>query len=890
MVGIVVVSHSYVLARAAVTLAEEMLQGRQVPIVIAAGLDEETFGTDAVRIAEALVEAGQDGDGVVVLMDLGSAVLSAELALELLADDDARQRVLLCPAPLVEGLVVAAVTALSGAGRAEVAAEAQAALAGKQSQLGSPATGSPPAGIPSIGSARTGTPPSSSTPAEPIEAGPAIPVVDGESDVVSGWFPVTPDHGLHARPAARLIQALQDVDARVELRNRTTESGWVPGASLSRLATLGALRGHDVEVRAAGPQAGEAVQRLLALARRNFDEHEPRKFDPPTTDNGTPERIGGPFPASPGIGIGPARRVDVSRSRPFNSAGPSTPATPSTSGPDLHVHPSSQDPAEGRRRLDRAIDTVRAQVQQIRTRVARDVGEGEAAIFDAHLALLADPELLESARSRIGTGQAADGAWANAVSVAAAGYESLTDPYLQARAADVRALGNQVGRYLLDGSDPTASTARPAERPATGPSDGPLDELSGAAGGVLVAEDLTPTEAATLDPERVVAVVLAFGSPTAHSAILIRARGIPAVVGAGADVLDIADGTPLAVDGTTGDLVVDPSEMVVAGFRKRAAAAQTREREARARAGAPAITRDGVGIPVGANVGSMPEARAAAESGADLIGLVRTEFLFLGRAQAPDVDEQISTYRSLAEAVAGQRITLRSLDVGGDKPLAYLPQAAETNPFLGVRGIRLALQRPELLADQLLAMVTVAHEVPVSVLFPMVSTLDELLRARLILDEAIKRAGHGQPAGLQVGIMIEVPAAALKAGIFAPHVDFLSIGTNDLTQYALAAERGNNAITRLADPLDPGVLRLIDATCRGAGPRTTVAVCGELAADDRAVGVLLGLGVRELSVTPHAVPGIKQAVRALLLPETETLATRALNAPSADAVRALLPL
>jgi phosphocarrier protein FPr len=390
-----------------------------------------------------------------------------------------------------------------------------------------------------------------------------------------------------------------------------------------------------------------------------------------------------------------------------------------------------------------------------------------------------------------------------------------------------------------------------------------------------------------LDPERVVAVVLAYGSPSAHSAILIRARGIPAVVAAGAEVLDIADGTRLAVDGGTGDLVIDPPESVVSGFRGRAAAARERERQAEARSGAPAITRDGVGIPVGANVGSMAEAHAAATSGADLIGLVRTEFLFLGRTRAPDVDEQEAAYRGLAEA-AGSRLTLRTLDVGGDKPVAYLPQRPETNPFLGVRGLRLSLEHPDLLADQLLAMVTVAHDVPVSIMFPMVSTLDELLSGRRILDEAIKRAGRGQPGGLEVGIMIEVPAAALKAAVFASYVDFFSIGTNDLTQYALAADRGNDATARIADPLDPGVLRLIDATCRGAGPGTTVAVCGELAADDQAVGILLGLGVRELSVTPRAVPGIKQAVRAQALPQIEALAARALEAPSAAAVRAML--
>jgi phosphoenolpyruvate-protein phosphotransferase/dihydroxyacetone kinase phosphotransfer subunit len=904
VVGIVVVSHSRALARAAVALAEEMLPDRAVPIVIAAGLDEEIFGTDATQIEAAIVEADH-GDGVVVLMDLGSAILSAELAVEMLADDDLRQRVLLCPAPLIEGLVVAVVTARSGAGREQVATEASAALDAKRSQL-APADAAP-------------------SPAAPAQAAPALPGSepgigrDVAPEPASGRLTLTPEHGLHARPAARLVQLLQGLDATVELRNLSTDSGWVPGASLSRLTMLGALRGHELQVRASGRQADEAVAQVLALAGRNFDDPRPSRDQPgpatgrpggpgpgpgpavtgrntqtganpqtgpnsstgPTTatgstgsTDGTPVgveagaesepkggpdggsafvAVEGPFPASPGIGLGPARQAVT------------------TVFPDLSavIEPAAapEDPQAENERLGAAIDLVRAQVQDIRAQVAREISSAEAAIFDAHLALLADPELLAAARTRIAAGEPASSAWANAVSVTAAGYESLSDPYLQARSADVRALGNQVSRHLLGAGD---APDRP-ERV-----------------GVLVAADLTPTEAATLDPERVIAVVLAYGSPTAHSAILIRARGIPAVVGAGPSALLIADGTLLAVDGTTGELLVDPPGPAVAGLRERAGAAQIRARAALARADTRATTRDGVEVLVGANLGSIEDARTAAECGADLAGLVRTEFLFLGRSQPPDVDEQEAAYLGLAEALSGRRITLRTLDVGGDKPLTYLPQALEQNPFLGVRGLRLSLRRPEVLADQLLAIVKVAHVVPVSVMFPMVSTLDELLRARRILDEAIKLVGKGEPAAFQVGIMVEVPAAALKAATFAAHVDFFSLGTNDLTQYTLAVERGNDAVTALADPLDPGVLRLIDATCRGAGGQASVAVCGELAADERATALLVGLGIRELSVTPRAVPGIKEAIRALTLPETGALAARALDASSADAVRTLL--
>ncbi|WP_347221663.1 aldehyde dehydrogenase family protein, partial [Mycolicibacterium poriferae] len=280
-------------------------------------------------------------------------------------------------------------------------------------------------------------------------------------------------------------------------------------------------------------------------------------------------------------------------------------------------------------------------------------------------------------------------------------------------------------------------------------------------------------------------------------------------------------------------------------------------------------------------------ARAAAAHGADFAGLVRTEFLFLGRPDAPSVDEQVAVYRKIAEALDGRRVTLRTLDVGGDKPLEFAPGPAELNPFLGVRGIRMSLQHPQLLSDQLLAMALVAQHTPVSVMFPMVSTLDELLAARQLLDDAVTKAGPA-PAGLQVGIMVEVPAAALKSAALAPHVDFMSIGTNDLTQYALAADRGNDAVATIGDSYDPGLLALIRATCAGAQGRASVSVCGEFAADERAAGLLIGLGVDALSVTPPAVPAVKEAVRAVDRAAARELAVRAVAAESADGVRELL--
>ncbi|MDZ4265366.1 MAG: phosphoenolpyruvate--protein phosphotransferase [Mycobacterium sp.] len=808
LVGLVVVSHSRALARAAVGLAQEMVHGRQLKIAIAAGLDDTTFGTDATQIVEAITIAEQ-GAGVVVLMDLGSAVLSAELALDLL-DDDLRARVVLCPAPLVEGLVVAAVAAAGGATTDEVVAEATGALAGKIGHLG------------------------------PVAATATHVDTPVGTDELTGSFVVANPHGLHARPTARLVQEARRRDARAFIRNRSTDSEWVGAASLSKIATLGVLKGHEVEVRVTGSQAAETLDHILALAARNFDEPlTPTPAPPAQASTAVPQA---PIGASPGLGIGPARSA---RLRPI--------ASPDT---------AAEDPTTEWRRVSRAIAGVRRSISELRTRTAREVGEVEAAIFDAHQLLLDDTELLDGVRARIDGGDSAVVAWSATVSALAAEFAALPDPYLQARAEDVTAVGDQVLRAMLGSASSTAEAT-----------------------GVLIAADLTPAEAAELARDQVTAVVLAFGSPHAHNVILLRAKGIPAVVGAGPAVLDIAEGTVVAVDGTTGEYLIDPPDDVRRQFGDRVAALALRRSAARARATEPAITTDGITVRVGANLGSVDDARAAAAAGADYAGLIRTEFLFLGRPDAPDVEEQTAVYRKIAESMDGRRITLRTLDIGGDKPLEFLPTPAEMNPFLGVRGIRLSLHHPQLLTDQLLAMARVAHQTPVSVMFPMVSTLDELFAARRLLDEALAATGPQRPADLEVGMMVEVPAAALKAAAFARHVDFFSIGTNDLTQYALAADRNNDAVAAIGDSFDPGLLALIRSTCQGAGEHVSVSVCGEFAADERAAGLLIGMGVDALSVSPPAIATTKEAVRALDSRDAALAAAAALAADSASAVR-----
>jgi phosphocarrier protein FPr len=827
MVGIVLVSHSGKLAEGVRELAAEMA-GAEVRLEPAGGLDEPgSLGTDAARVAEAIARA-DSGDGVLVLMDLGSAVLSAETALDLLTEEQ-RDQVLLCEAPLVEGAVAAAVAARLGRPVADVAAEARGGLEGKAAHLGEGApAASPPAGA-----------------APPLEEGSTL------------RLGIRNPLGLHARPAARFVQTAACFDADVAVTNLTTGRGPADGRSLNGLATLGVRQGHEILVAAQGLQADAALAALESLAARGFDDDLTPVAAPappaPAPAPGAPtlEAAGAVLtglPGAPGIVRGPIRH--------FRLPEPEIPSA------------SAGDPQAEWEALERALEQVRKEIRTVRASVAARAGEYSAGIFDAHLLFLEDEALLGPARRAIfADGRNAAEAWHAAAEAVAADYRSLDDEYMQARAEDLTGVARQV----------VAALAGEAAAPAL------------AAPGIVLAADLTPADTASLDRDLALGIVTAAGSPTSHSAILARSFGIPAAVGLGEELLAVPDGTTLLLDGDAGVVYLDPDEELLVAYERRSSAREKAAREARAGAGQPALTRDGRRIEVVANIGSPEDVPAAIANGAEGVGLLRTEFLFLERSTMPSEDEQYAAYRTVAERLGGRPLVLRTLDVGADKPLAYLPVPEEANPFLGVRGIRLALARPELLETQLRAALRVAAEYPLKVMFPMVATLGELRQAKSLLGRAWEALERAAPEELEVGVMIEVPAAALAAEVFAPEVDFFSIGTNDLVQYTMAAERGNASVAALADGLHPSVLRLIRAVVEAANQHGKwVGVCGELASDPLAVGALVGLGVTELSANAPAIPTVKQAVRSLDAATARALAGEALGLSSAAEVRALL--
>jgi phosphocarrier protein FPr len=668
--------------------------------------------------------------------------------------------------------------------------------------------------------------------------------------------------GLHARPAKVFVNTAKQFKADIRVQHGTKK---VNAKSMISVLTLGVENGGQIRLIVDGPDEDEALAVLKtaveeglgdeipgsashADGKKDGDEtqaapasHPPIEPDRPK-ETEADQRIVRGVPASAGIAIGPLHQ--------FRRA-------------EIIINEIAAEPAQEKSRLQEAIKTAQTQLQLLHAQVTKRIGPEEAAIFEAHQAILDDPDLFEGAVERIDTGSSAGRAWQDTIQIAAATLAGLTDELLAARAADVRDVGNKVLRVLAGAVDD--ESLLPSE---------PV---------ILIAEDLAPSDTASLDTSRVLGFCTAVGGANSHSAILARALGLPAIVGAGSGVSALKNGVQAILNGDTGTLTLDPDPQTLTAARNLQEEHQIRRVVELKAAKEPAITQDGHQVEVVANIGSVADAKQALGFGAEGVGLLRSEFLFLDRADPPTETEQFKVYRDIAVALEGQPVIIRTLDVGGDKPLPYVPMPAEENPFLGIRGIRLCLARPELLRTQIRAILRAAEFGPLRLMFPMVANVAEFSAARQIVEEV--RAELKGPA-IELGIMIEIPAAAVLADIFAKEVDFFSIGTNDLTQYTLAMDRGHPQLSAQADGLHPAVLRLIDQTVRAshaAGKWT--GVCGELGADPQAVPILVGLGVDELSVSIPAVPAVKAQIRSLSFSTAQHLAAEALKCASAIEVR-----
>lgn len=670
--------------------------------------------------------------------------------------------------------------------------------------------------------------------------------------------------GLHARPAKVFVNTAKQFQSDIRVLSGEKKAN---AKSLISMLALGVERGTAICVVIDGTDEEAALDALEAAIASGLGEEElvaqhaaaaPQAATAPAAApvaNGQSSPTAAPAPtedgnlirgiaAAPGIAIGPVFQFKHS---------------------EVNVVETFSNASAEEDRLQAAIEQARGQLVALRQQMLARKAAGEAAIFDVHLEILDDPDLLEAVLDKINQQQPAAQAWQSVIDSRAKVMAGLDDPLLAARAADIHDVGYRVLRLLV-GADEQG--IRLPDHPV-----------------VVFTHDLSPSDTASLPKDRVLGFCTTVGGPTAHSAIIARALSLPAVVSAGPGVLEIANGTMVILDGSSGTVTLNPDEKTLAEATNLQTQLQQQRAAAAQAAADPAITPDGHRVEVVANIGGLADAQKAMAAGAEGVGLLRTEFLFLDRAEAPSEEEQFTVYRDIAQAMQGQPVIIRTLDIGGDKPLPYIEVPPEANPFLGERGIRLCLNRPHLLREQARAIFRATEYGRLRIMFPMVADISELRAARAILEE-VRQELNAPP--VEIGIMIEVPSAALMADVFATEVDFFSVGTNDLTQYTLAMDRQHPSLAGKSDGLHPAVLRLIGRTVEAAHAcGKWVGVCGELGADPQAVPILIGLGVDELSVSVPSIPGVKAQIRAQTLAEAKEVAQRALACATAAEVRQL---
>jgi multiphosphoryl transfer protein len=821
MVGIVAVTHSRTLASGLKELVSQMVPGLE-RIAFVGGTDdpENPIGTDPMQVFSAIGEVAGE-DGVLVLMDLGSALLSAETALDFL-EPEQRDHIRLSSAPLVEGTLSAAVQAHMGSDLATVAREAEGALGMKIGQLRGAATESPEAG-------------------HPAPTGIQLPLS------------IQNPNGLHARPAARLVNCVGAFSANVvvEKNGELADAG-----SINQIATLGIRQGDRITLWFDGADAAAAYDAVKALHAAHFGDSidgsaAVGKVLPRPVRQERREVLTG-ISVGEGFAVGPALVF-----------APPPPRVEKTAVADTATELA---------RLRGALDAAIAACRSLQARTEWTAGGREADIFVFHRLLLQDETTVDAANAIIvKQGLCAEYAWKTATDAVAVRYEALADEYQRARAADIYDIQKAVLNRLAEASAPAVEPERPS---------------------ILIAQDLSPSQAAGLPPEKISGLCLAGGTATSHAAIIAASKGIPAVVGAGGILSAVTDGQIIVVDAEAGRIITAPDGVTVKKYKIKQGKWHTRRDRLRQSGQRPATTTDGVRIGVMANIGGPPDVSRALENGAEGIGLLRTEFLFLNRSDEPGEDEQYEIYRNIAAAMDGRRIVIRTLDIGGDKPVPYLFSEMEKNPFLGLRGIRFTLANREVFLRQLRAILRASVATGIGIMFPMIGALPEFREALRVLDEAkyqLKQSGVAFNGTLPVGLMIEVPSAVVVADQLAEMADFFSIGTNDLSQYVMAADRGNAHVAAIPDPFHPAVLRMIkQASDAAARAGIHVGMCGALAGQPEAAGLLVGLGIGELSMNASSIPAQKAALREISAETARKLAREALSLSSPSEVHELI--
>ncbi len=793
MVGIVVVSHSPALAEAAVNLALAMTVGQSPRIEIAAGAVDDVIGTDALRIVDAIKKVSSS-KGVLVIMDLGSAIMSSEMALEFI--DDKALDVRLSKGPFVEGLLAAVVRAVGGGSLDEVEYEAANALLAKVSQL---------------------------------SATSEIIINEQSSDSKTSLKPEISSQvilvnaiGLHARPAAMIVGAIADCHAQVQIASDFSKA--VPANSPTALVGLAAKCGQTLYIQAAGPDAKKAVDLIINLVNDGFGEHDESPLPSLKSHNPTTGVIG----VSPGRVVGPVLQL----LHPISE-------------PDVQVVLELSDRKAAVQHLMLAVAQV---ADWFKLQSARLEGSARE-IMQATSVITTDPALIKVAcEAIINCGLTPERAIWEATEDIVAEF-SVQGGLLSERITDMYDIRNRIIRLLTVQDAP--------------------DSLISNEPYILVASDLAPADTVMLNPRDCLAIVTEKGGPTSHSAILARSLGIPAITGV-TEGTAIVDGTIVLVDGATGEFIISPNDEQKGSVSFIAPISLFH---------GPGRTSDGYQVQILANIGSVADVPDAITLGAEGVGLFRTEFCFLDREDEPSIAEQVKAYRAVFKCFSGRKVVIRTLDAGSDKPLPFLPIRNEANPALGIRGYRTSWHSPEILCNQLMAIAqaAAAEHAEVWVMAPMIATVEEA-------QEFVQKT---RVAGLTIaGVMIETPAAAIMADHLFEQVDFVSIGTNDLAQYTLAADRMSSDLAVLNDPWQPSLMRMIELVCRGASDlKKPVGVCGEAASDPYLAIVLVGLGVTALSMSARSIPAVGQLLASLSREDCRRAAQAALNSDSAQAAR-----
>jgi phosphoenolpyruvate-protein phosphotransferase len=650
--------------------------------------------------------------------------------------------------------------------------------------------------------------------------------------------------GMHARPATVFADLASQFQSDIRVQYGTKIAN---GKSMAAILKLGTPGGQAIRIIASGPDAEPALKALKEAVDSGLGDVEETREIITEADKWVPVSGGHALTgvsASPGVAIGPVYQFQTTH---------------------IVIEDNPQDPESEKLALKRAIAAANEQITDIYDQVSKQSGKGQAAIFRAHLALLNDAEIFQEVSTHVDAGHSSAWSWQHAIERRSMELKQIENERLAERAADLHDIGQRVLRLLAG-----------AEHGAPRLPDHPV---------ILVADDLTPSDTAQLDPKRILGLCTASGGPTAHTAIIARSLDIPCVVGAGAAVLEVTSERTCILDGSAGKLYIEPNAEDVESAKHFQVDLGNRRNEEYATRYEPAVFTDGHRVEVVGNIGKAAEATAAVEAGAEGIGLMRTEFLFLERDTPPSEDEQYEAYSEMTRALNGLPLILRTLDIGGDKIASYISLAKEENPFLGVRGIRLCLRQPGIFLPQLRAIYRASTTGPIKIMFPMISTLEELHEAKQVAEQVRQELGV---APVEIGIMVEVPSTVLMAAEFAKHVDFFSVGTNDLTQYTLAMDRMHAALAKNVDGLHPAILRMIDMTVRAAkGAGKWVGVCGGVAGDPLGAAILSGLGVTELSMSLPSIAAVKSSLRKIKRSDAENLARRALACSTAAEVRQL---